>query len=122
MARRRPASAPGPSPEAAGDLSAAIAPHAQGAVLSLIVTPRSGVTAFASVEGDALRLRVAAPPVDGAANAAVVKHLAEVAGVPKSSVAIVAGQTGRRKRVLLAGMSRDGLAARLRTAVERDSR
>jgi uncharacterized protein (TIGR00251 family) len=118
MARRRSpvASDTAAATAPAGDPSAPIAPHPQGSALNLIVTPRSGITAFAGLEGDALRLRVAAPPVEGAANAAIVKFLAGVTGVPRSSISIVSGETGRRKRVLFKGVSVDDLAARLSEA------
>lgn len=101
----------------ATDVALVAAPHPRGATLSLIVTPRSSVTAFAGVEGNALRVRVAAPPVEGAANAAMVRFLAEVAGVPKSAVRIVSGETGRRKRVVVEGVTVQDLAVRLRSVL-----
>jgi uncharacterized protein YggU (UPF0235/DUF167 family) len=101
----RPASAPA--------LAAAISPHANGAVLSVVVTPRSGVTAFGPVEGDAVRLRVAAAPVDGAANAALIRFLAASAGVPRSAVRLLAGESGRHKRILVEGVRPEELARRL---------
>jgi uncharacterized protein (TIGR00251 family) len=85
-------------------------------VLAVIATPRAGVTALAGIDGDALRVRVAAPPVDGAANAALVRYLADLLGVPKSRVEVLAGQTGRRKRILVSGMSETEARARLTTA------
>lgn len=59
-----------------------------------------------------LRVRVGAPPVDGAANAALILLLAGALGVPKSAVAISAGETSRIKTVDIAGEPAD-LAARL---------
>ena len=52
-----------------------------------------------------LKARVAAPPVDGAANTALVRLLAKALGVPKSSVAVVAGRTARVKTIEVAGAS-----------------
>ena len=97
----------------AEEIAAALSAHPQGTVLNLIVTPRSGVTAFAGVEGDALRVRVAAPPVEGAANASLIRFLAGQVGVPKSAVRILSGESGRRKRVLVKGMTVDCLARTL---------
>ena len=57
--------------------------------------------------GDAVKIRLAAPPVDGAANAALVAFLAERIGLPRSAVTVVAGTTARRKRVAIAGRSLD---------------
>ena len=57
--------------------------------------------------GDAVKIRLAAPPVDGAANTALVAFLAERLGLPRTSVTVVAGATGRRKRVRIAGLSLD---------------
>ena len=53
-------------------------------------------------KGDALKVKITAPPVDGAANAMCVKFFAKLLRVPKSSIAIVSGQTSRHKRVAVA--------------------
>jgi uncharacterized protein YggU (UPF0235/DUF167 family) len=109
MPRPRPAKPVDPS----GAFLSAITSHPQGAVLSVVATPRSGVTAFGAVEGDAVRLRIAAPPVQGAANAALLRFLAEAAGVSRSTIRVVAGDTGRRKRVLFEGLTAEELERRL---------
>jgi uncharacterized protein (TIGR00251 family) len=57
------------------------------------------------VVGDRLRVAVAAPPVDGKANEAVVRTLAEALGVPRSAVEIVRGEAGRRKTVRVRGIT-----------------
>jgi uncharacterized protein (TIGR00251 family) len=72
------------------------------------LTPRGGRDRIDGFAPDAagervLRVRVAAPPVDGAANAALVRLLAKALGVPKSAVAIVGGKTSRDKTVEVAG-------------------
>jgi uncharacterized protein (TIGR00251 family) len=71
------------------------------------VVPRARVTAVAGRHGDAIRIRLAAPPVDGAANAELVRFLAARLGVPRSAVSIARGTTGRRKTVSVAGLSTD---------------
>jgi hypothetical protein len=55
--------------------------------------------------GDALKIRLAAPPVDGAANDELVRFLAARLNVPRSAVAITAGRVGRRKTVKIAGVA-----------------
>lgn len=92
---------------------AAIAAHAEGCVVALTVVPRSGRTAIEQGEDGSIRVRVAAPPVDGAANAALVRALADRLRIPKGSVRIVSGAGSRRKRVVLAGVSPELAARRL---------
>jgi uncharacterized protein (TIGR00251 family) len=65
------------------------------------------VTEVAGRHGDAIRIRLAAPPVDGAANAELIQFLAERLGVPRGGVAIVRGLTGRRKTVAVDGLTAD---------------
>ena len=77
------------------------------ATLVVHVAPRARTTAVAGRHGDAIRIRVAAPPVDGAANAELVRFVAERLGVSRSAVAIAAGAAGRRKTVEIAGLTTD---------------
>ncbi|PYO68049.1 MAG: hypothetical protein DMD71_06600 [Gemmatimonadetes bacterium] len=56
------------------------------------------------MHGDAVKLRLAAPPVEGAANAELVRFLAERLGVPRAAVTIAAGHAGRRKTVTIEGV------------------
>ncbi len=63
--------------------------------------------------GDAWKLDLAAPPVDGKANDECVRFFAELAGVPRSRVRIVTGATARRKLVEIEGMAQADLDARL---------
>jgi len=69
------------------------------------VQPRAKRTAVVGEHGDAIKIRLAAPPVDGAANQELVRFLAERLGVRRSDVAIVRGGTGRRKTVRIVGMT-----------------
>ena len=59
---------------------------------------------MAGVRGGMLLVRLAAPPVEGAANAALIELLASLTGCPKRDVTIVAGQKSREKRVRIAGL------------------
>lgn len=76
-----------------------------GALVRLRVSPNVNRTELRGLHGDtALRLRVAAPPVGGKANAAVERFLAEKTGVPSSDVRVVRGISGRDKTVLVDGV------------------
>ncbi|MBP7002277.1 DUF167 domain-containing protein [Amaricoccus sp.] len=85
-----------------------------GVELAVRLTPRGGAARVEGVRAEAggpcLRIRVPAPPVDGAANAALVAFLAEALDLPKRDVALVAGERARVKRVRLTGA---GLGPRL---------
>lgn len=99
---------------------ALITPDGDGVRLAVKVTPRAKRNMVAGVTADAdgrpaLAIRLAAPPVDGAANTALISFLAERAGLPKSAVTIESGETARRKIVRLAGISADTLSSRLET-------
>jgi uncharacterized protein (TIGR00251 family) len=78
---------------------------AQGAQFALRVQPRSSRNAIAGVLGDAIKLAITAPPVDGKANQAVVEYLAKLFSVPKSSITILSGETGRNKLIAIRGLS-----------------
>jgi len=74
-----------------------------GVAFWIHVTPRSRRPAVGGTHGDALRVAVKEPPVDGAANQGCVRALAEVLDVRRSAVDLDAGSTGRRKRVRIEG-------------------
>ena len=76
-----------------------------GVRLSIRVQPRASDSRIAGVHGDSLKVRLTAPPVDGAANAALIELLAEVLGVSRQLVQIAAGQHSRNKVVEVAGLS-----------------
>jgi hypothetical protein len=84
-----------------------------GAVLEILVQPRASRTRAVGEHDGRLKIQLAAPPVDGEANAALVAFLADALGVRRTDVAIVAGETGRRKRVRVAGVTAAAALARL---------
>lgn len=84
-----------------------------GVRFAVRVQPRSSRAGVDGVHGDALRVRVNAPPVDGAANEAVVELLAKALGVAKRAVRIVGGATSRSKTVDVDGVSATDARARL---------
>jgi len=77
-----------------------------GAVLNLRIVPRASKNTIQGRHGDALKIRLCAPPVDGAANAALIEFLAKTFSLPRSRIQLLSGQTSRTKRVLLAGIRR----------------
>ena len=85
----------------------------EGVRLAVRVQPRAARSEIAGLFGDRIRIRLAAPPVDGAANDALVRFLAGALGVPPREVRIVAGLTSRSKTVIATGVSAEEAAARL---------
>ena len=73
-------------------------------ILELYVQPGAARSEFAGEHGGRLKLRLAAPPVEGKANAALIEFLADYFNVPKRDVRITAGLKSRRKRVLIEGV------------------
>lgn len=76
-----------------------------GTVLTVHIQPKAFRTECVGRHGDALKIRVAAPPVEGAANDALIRFIARALAVPLSAVAIEAGTTGRRKRIKIKGVT-----------------
>jgi uncharacterized protein (TIGR00251 family) len=89
---------------------------ADGTRIRLKVQPRAARTGFAGVAGDELRLRVTAPPVDAAANEAVLEFLAETLGCRRGSVQLLRGQTSRHKIVAVTGLDAETVRSRLPAA------
>ena len=77
-----------------------------GVIFSLRVLPRSSRTGIAGIQGEALKIRITAPPLEGRANEACVTVLADLFGVPRSSVEIIGGSKTRNKRVFVEGITR----------------
>jgi uncharacterized protein (TIGR00251 family) len=73
------------------------------------VVPRASISEITGSHGSALRVRLAAPPVDGAANEELIRVLAKAFGVRKSAVTIAAGHTSKHKEVRILGGSVDEL-------------
>lgn len=90
-----------------------VTPRGEGVRFAIHVQPRSKRPGIDGLHGDALRVRVQAPPVDGAANDAVVAVIAAALGVPARAVHIAAGQSGRQKLVDVDGISAPAAQARL---------
>ncbi|HVX89020.1 MAG TPA: DUF167 family protein [Gemmatimonadales bacterium] len=85
-----------------------------GVELDLQIQPRASRTEVVGAHGDALKIRLAAPPVDGEANDELVRFLAKTLGVPKGAVTILSGATGRKKRVRVVGVSTEDVRQALK--------
>jgi uncharacterized protein YggU (UPF0235/DUF167 family) len=90
-----------------------IDPAPDGAALAVRVIPRAGQTRIAGTRDGALLVRLAAAPVDGAANDALIELLADVLQVSRRAVRLAAGGHSRTKRLVIAGVSPDTLRRRL---------
>lgn len=97
----------------ADDIRRAVTEHPNGTTLSLRVTPRAPKTVWVGPYGDRLKLKVTAPPVEGAANEAVLEAVAASCGVDARDVELLAGDRGRDKVVLVHGIPPDVVVQRL---------
>jgi len=88
-----------------------------GVLLRIRVIPRAGKTAIAGTRGDALLVRLAAPPVDGAANEALLELLSATLRVAQRQLHLVAGAHGRDKRVKVEGIQLETALAALSITV-----
>jgi len=79
--------------------SLAVQTDSRGVTLKVYVQPRSSKNQIIGLHGDALKVKVKAPPVDGAANKMCIRYLAACLDVPKSCVEIKSGRSGRTKQV-----------------------
>jgi uncharacterized protein (TIGR00251 family) len=84
-----------------------------GVYLRVKVQPRAARTAVAGMLGDELKVRVAAPPVDDAANAELLRFLAETLDLPRAAVQLVRGRTSGHKVLAIAGLTAAEAARRL---------
>lgn len=89
---------------------------ARSARINVRLTPRAGRDEVLGFEGDVLRVRVAAPPVDGRANEALTRLLAARLGAPHSAVEVVGGHTARQKVVAIDGLDAAEVRARIDVA------
>ena len=77
-----------------------------GATLAVRIQPRASKNGVSRMEDGSLKIRLTAPPVDGAANEALVKFLSDALSVTRSQVEIVSGHTGRQKIIRISGIDR----------------
>ena len=82
-------------------------------LLPIRVVPRARRTEFSGRRGDAILVRLAAPPVDGAANEALIAFLSEHLGIPQRRIVIARGASGRDKTIAIDGLTPAEIARRL---------
>ena len=84
-----------------------------GVAFAVRVVPRASRNEIVGIHGDALKIRLTAPPVEGRANEALIAFLAQRLGVRKSQVEIVVGVTSRRKMIRVSGLLAQEVGERL---------
>ena len=94
-------------------MASTVSPRDDGVRFAVHVQPRARQPGIDGTHGDALRVRVQAPPVEGAANDAVIAVIAGALGVPRRAVRIAAGLSGRQKLVDVDGIDASAATARL---------
>lgn len=87
---------------------------AAGATFTVRLHPRAKKNAITGELGDALKLSLTAPPLEGRANSACIEFLADLLKLPRSSITIAAGQASRNKLIRISGVSAAEVEARLR--------
>jgi uncharacterized protein (TIGR00251 family) len=92
---------------------ATVKDSSDGVTFAVKVHPRAKKNAITGEVGDAFKVALTAPPVDGKANEACIDFFAKVLNVPRSSVTIAAGQTSRNKVIRVAGLSAQEVRRRL---------
>ncbi|HSS99236.1 MAG TPA: DUF167 domain-containing protein [Terriglobales bacterium] len=92
---------------------------AQGASFAVRVHPRAKKNAIMGELGEAIKLTLTAPPVEGKANEACIEFFANLLKVPRSSVTIASGQTSRNKVVRIAGLTGQAVEQRLKIGLPR---
>jgi hypothetical protein len=98
-------------------VTSAIRAQAEGTVeVDVQVVPRASRSRVVGVHGERVKVQLAAPPVDGAANDELVALLAEVLGVPRRAVTIVRGHSSKRKTVRIEGTDGDAVRRTLEVA------
>ena len=89
-------------------------PRSDGTYLSVKLQPRSSKNEIGEPLGDEIKIKVTAPPVEAAANQALIELLAEKLGCPRNAVQIVKGKTSRHKTIWLAGLHSEDVLQKLR--------
>jgi uncharacterized protein (TIGR00251 family) len=90
-----------------------IRPQVDGVLLCVKLQPRASANGIGEALGNELRIRVTAPPVDAAANEALIRLLASTLDCPRSRIELVRGHTSRHKIIKIHGISDAELAQKL---------
>ena len=84
-----------------------------GTILTIRVVPRASKNEIAGELGDALKIRLQAPPVEGKANKALIQFLSDKLEIQRNRISILSGDTGRNKRILLTGINSQDIKERI---------
>jgi len=90
-----------------------LAIHPEGTVLTVRVVARAKKSSFAGWYNEAIKVRLAAPPVEGKANQALVAFLAKTFGLRKQQIELLSGDRSRHKRILIRSLTPEEVASRL---------
>ena len=90
-------------------LTAIIKVSANGVSLPCMLQPRSSQNKIVGLYGEMLKIKLTAPPVEGKANAALIKYMSKLVGVPSGTITITAGLTSRRKTLLFTNITAEAL-------------
>ena len=90
-----------------------------GMILTVHVQPQASTTECVGIHGDAIKIRVAAPPTDGAANDELIRFLARSLSIPSTPLQIYSGASGRHKRVLIKGATAQFVLDRLNLGTQK---
>lgn len=93
--------------------NAPVQPTPGGVTIKVFVAPRSSANKVMGAHNGAIKVALTAPPVEGAANKALVELLAKLLGVPRSTVSIVSGETSRQKTVKVLAISAEDVLEKL---------
>jgi len=85
----------------------------KGVLLPVRAMPRASKNEIQGIHGDALKIRLQAPPVEGKANQALIRFLSDALDIPRSQLSIASGETGRNKSVLITGLSKTELMKKI---------
>ncbi len=94
-------------------MSPYLRPHSNGVYVQIKVQPRATKDELGEVLGNELKIKVTAPPVDAAANEALLRFLAEKLQCPRRCVQLIRGQTSRHKVVFVEGVTAEAVEERL---------
>jgi uncharacterized protein (TIGR00251 family) len=96
--------------------------HMPSTRLEVYIQPRASKSEVAGMHDGVIKIRIAAPAVENAANEELVEFVAEALGVSKRSVRIISGTSSRRKMLAIDGVTEEELAAKLRSLMSRRER
>ncbi|MBN2568515.1 MAG: YggU family protein [Deltaproteobacteria bacterium] len=83
----------------------------EGAVFHVRVLPRASRCEIVGIQGDALKIKITAPPVDGKANDECIKFLSDRLGIKKARISIIAGQASKNKKIAISGATERDMKA-----------